>query len=114
MLPTARWCSPTSAFSVTNPSSTAPLNASIVLYDFAGDLLATVPLPTLAPLAAVGYLLIGRTPGDPIGLIPFETLLPSGTDSIFHGVYGVQADGPVVFLSQEYYGNSMLNAYIVH
>jgi hypothetical protein len=112
--PNGAFVQPFTAFSVTNPSATSTLNASIVLYDFAGDLLATVPLPTLAPLAAVGYLLVGQSPGDPLGLIPFDTLLPSGADSIFHGVYGVQANGPVVFLSQEYYGNSMLNAYIVH
>ena len=105
---------PFTAFSVTNPSSTSTLSASIVLYDFAGNLLATVPLPPLAPLAAAGYLLVGRNNGDPLGLMPFDTLLPSGADSIFHGVYGVQASGPVVFLSQEFYGNSMLNAFIVH
>jgi hypothetical protein len=105
---------PYTAFSVTNPSSTSTLTASILLYDFAGDLLATVPLPPLAPLAAAGYLLVGRSPTDPLGLFPFDTLLPSGPDSIFHGVYGVQANGPVVFLSQEFYGNSMLNAFIVH
>jgi hypothetical protein len=112
--PNGAFAQPFTAFSVTNPSPTSTLNASVVLYDFAGDLLATVPLPPLGPLAAAGYLLVERNPGDPLGLLPFDTLLPSGTDSIFHGVYRVQADGPVVFLSQEFYGNSMLNAFIVH
>jgi hypothetical protein len=93
---------PYTAFSVTNPSPTSSLSASVVLYDFAGNLLATVPLPALPPLGAAGYLLVGRSSGDPLGLLPFETLLPSGADSIFHGVYGIQANGPVVFLSQEF------------
>ena len=105
---------PYTAFSVSNPSATASLSATIVLYDFNGDSLASIPLPPLPPLGAAGYLLVGRTAGDPLGLLPYDTLLPSGADEIFHGVYGVQANGPVVFLSQEFYGNSMLNAFIVH
>jgi len=113
--PNGAYLQPYTAFSVTNPSSTSTLTASIVLYDFTGFPLATVPLPPIPPLGAVGYLLIGRSPGDPLGVLPFDTLLNSGADGIFHGVYGItQANGPVVFLSQEYYGNSMLNAYIVH
>jgi hypothetical protein len=105
---------PYTAFSVTNPSSTATLTSSIVLSDFSGNQLATIPLPALAPQAAVAYLLVGRSAGDSLGLLPYSTLLPAGADGAFHGVYGVQASGPVVFLSQEFYGNSMLNAYIVH
>jgi len=105
---------PYTAFSVTNPSATATLTSSIVLYDFLGNQLAAVPLPPLPPLAATAYLLVGRSAGDSLGLFPYSTLLPAGADGIFHGVYGMQANGPVVFLSQEFYGNSMLNAFIVH
>ncbi len=104
---------PYTAFSVTNPSLTANLSASIALFDLSGNKLATIPLPTLPPQGAVAYLLIGRGPGDSLGLLPYSTLLSAGADGTFHGVYGVQANGSVVFLSQEFYGNSMLNAFIV-
>jgi hypothetical protein len=104
---------PYTAFSVTNPSTGSALSTSIVLYDFLGNKLATVPLPVIPPQGAVAYLLVGRGPGDTLGLLPYGTLLPAGADGVFHGVYGVQASGPVVFLSQEFYGNSMLNAFIV-
>ena len=108
------YTTPYTAFSVTNPSSTATLTSEIVLSDFSGNQLASIPLPPLAPQAAVAYLLVGRNAGDSLGLLPYSTLLPAGADGIFHGVYGVRASGPVIFLSQEFYGNSMLNAYIVH
>ena len=105
---------PYTSFSVTNPSATSALSLTVNLYDFSGDLLASIPLPSLPPLGAAGYLLAGQNASDPLALLPWDTLLPSGADDIFHGVYGVQASGPVIFLSQEFYGTSMLNAFIIH
>jgi len=110
---------PYTSFSVTNPSSTASLTVTVNLYDFSGDLLASIPLPALPTLAAAGYLLVGRNATDTLGLLPYDTLLPSADGETFHGVYGVVgtssgAPAPVVFLSQEFYGTSMLNAYIIH
>ena len=105
---------PYTAFSVSNPSATAAVTASIAVYDANGNLTAAVTLPAIPPLGALGYLLVGRTPGDTLGLLPSSTTFAAGSDGIFHGTYGVIASsGPVIFLSQEFYGSSMLNAFIV-
>ena len=105
---------PFTAFSVSNPSLTTAVTASIAVTDANGNPVSTVPLPTIPPLGAVGYLLVGRTPGDTLGLLPSSLNLNAGADGIFRGTYGVVgATGPVIFLSQEFYGSSMLNAFIV-
>ncbi len=106
---------PFTAFSVTNPSTTASVTASIAVSDASGNVIKTVALPSLAPLSAVGFLLIGRTASDASGLLPSNTVLtPAGVDGIFHGTYSVvNSSGPVIFLSQQYYGDSMLNSFIL-
>jgi hypothetical protein len=105
---------PYTAFSVSNPSATASVTAAIGVYDANGNPVSAVTLPAIPPLGAVGYLLVGRTPGDTLGLLPSSTAFTAGSDGIFHGTYGVvSSSGPVIFLSQEFYGSSMLNAFIV-
>jgi hypothetical protein len=105
---------PFTSFSVTNPSTTASVTASIAISDATGNVVKTVPLPALPPLSAAGYLLIGRDPADLIGLLPSSTVLPAGADGIFHGTYSVvNSSGPVIFLSQQFYGDSMLNSFIL-
>jgi len=105
---------PFTVFSVTNPSTTATVTASISVYGENNNIVATVALPTLAPLGAAGFLLVGRSPGDTLGLLPSSTILPAGPDGIFHGTINVaNASGPIVFLSQEFFGDSMLNAFII-
>jgi hypothetical protein len=105
---------PFTAFSVSNPSATTSVRASIAVNYANGNPVTTVALPSIPPLGAVGYLLMGRTPGDPLGLLPANVNFTAGADGIFHGTYGVVgASGPVIFLSQEFYGSSMLNAFIV-
>ena len=63
---------------------------------------------------AAGYLVIGRTPGDPLGLFASNTLLPAGTDGIFHGTMVVNMSGTNVTLAHEFNGNSMLNLLVFH
>lgn len=105
---------PFTSFSVTNPSTTASVTASIAISDASGNLIKTVALPSLPPLGAAGYLLIGRTASDALGLLPSSTVLPAGSDGIFHGTYSVvNSSGPVIFLSQQFYGDSMLNSFIL-
>jgi hypothetical protein len=105
---------PFTVFSVTNPSTTTTVTASVGVSDANGNPVSTVLLPPIPPLGAVGYLLVGRNSGDTLGLLPSGITLPAGPDGIFHGSYGVVAStGPVVFLSQEFYGSSMLNAFIL-
>lgn len=105
---------PFTSFSVTNPSTTASVTASIAISDSSGSVIKTVVLPSLPPMGAAGYLLIGRTASDTLGLLPSSTVLPAGADGIFHGTYSVvNSSGPVIFLSQQFYGDSMLNSFIL-
>lgn len=105
---------PYTAFSVSNPSLTTTASISMAVNDSSGNRVANVTLPPIPPQGAVGYLLVGRNSSDTLGLLPSGTTLPAGADGIFHGTYGIiSASVPVVFLSQEFYGSSMLNAFIV-
>jgi hypothetical protein len=105
---------PFTSFSVTNPSTTASVTASIAVSDASGNVIKTVVLPSLPPLSAVGYLLVGRDASDTLGLLPSSSVLPAGADGIFHGTYSVvNSSGPVIFLSQQFYGDSMLNSFIL-
>jgi hypothetical protein len=79
----------------------------------------TTPIPAIPPGGAAGYLVIGRTPGDALGLSPSSTVLPAGADGVFHGTleiatFGQTANGQLIVLLQEYNGNAMLNAFVFH
>lgn len=63
--------------------------------------------------------MIGRTPGDSLGLFPSSLVLPAGTDGIFHGslvvsMNGQTPNGQCIILAQEYNGNTMLNLSVYH
>ena len=80
---------------------------------------ATAPIPAIPPGGAAGYLVIGRAPGDPLGLFPSNTVLPAGADGVFHGTLvvgmnGLSASGQCIVLAQEYNGNTMLNLPVFH
>jgi hypothetical protein len=101
------------AFSVTNPSATQSLTGTLNLVDFNNNVIATSPIPSIPPLGASGYLLIGRSPGDTLGLFPSSTILsPTGPEGVFHGTLRVNFSSPAIFLAQEFDGISMLNIVI--
>jgi hypothetical protein len=104
---------PFDALSVTNPS-TAPISGTVTIEDSNANAIATAPIPAIPPGGAAGYLVIGRTPGDSLGLFPSSTVLPAASDGIFHGTLLVTMDGPNITLAQEYNGNAMLNLLVLH
>ncbi len=111
--------SPFDAISISNLNNTNPITGTATLQDVNGNTVATAPIPSIAPGGAAGYLVIGRTPGDSLGLFPSTTVLPAGTDGVFHGsliigMNGQIATGQCIILGQEYNGNAMLNLTAVH
>jgi hypothetical protein len=101
------------AFSVTNPSATQALTGTLYLLDFNNNVVASSPIPTIPPQGASGYLLVGRSPGDTLGLFPYSTVLsPTGPQGVFHGTMRVNFSSPAIFLAQEFDGISMLNIVI--
>jgi hypothetical protein len=106
---------PFDVLSVSNLNNSGPLTATVTLKDFKGNNIATAPVPAIPPEGAAGFLVIGRTPGDPLGLFPSSTVLPAGSDGIFHGILEVAVSGRNVnngrniVLAQEFNGNTMLN-----
>lgn len=115
----AAFTAPFDAFSISNLDNTGPVSGTVMLQDFDGNTIASAPLPSIPPGAAVGYLVMGRTPDDTLGLLPSSTVLPAGSDGIFHGVLVIQTNGvtptsQVTVLAQEYNGNAMVNLPIFH
>jgi hypothetical protein len=104
---------PFDAISLTNPSAAA-ISGTATLQDFNGNTIATATIPSIPAGGAAGYLVIGRTPGDALGLFPSSTVLPAGADGIFHGTLAVEMNGPSLVLAQEYNGNAMLNLLVLH
>jgi hypothetical protein len=103
---------PFDVFSVTNPSSTQSITGTVALYDYNDNIVATATIPSIPPLGAAGYLLIGRFAGDTLGLFPSSTSLPAAdldSQGVFHGALLATFSGPAIFLSQEFNGNAMLN-----
>lgn len=115
----AAFTAPFDAFSVTNLNNSNPITGIVTLQDFNGNNIVSAPIPAIPPGGAVGYLVIGRTPDDSLGLFPSDTVLPAGSDGIFHGVLLIQMNGLVPssqggILAQEYNGNAMVNLPIFH
>jgi hypothetical protein len=99
--------------------NTAPIAGTATLQDANGNNIASAPIPAIPPNGAAGYLVIGRTPGDPLGLFPSSTVLPAGPDGIFHGILivsmtGQTANGQLIIIAQEFNGNSMLSLPVFH
>jgi len=62
---------------------------------------------------------VGRFAGDTLGLFPSTSVLPAGSDGLFHGnlvisMTGLNAAGMNIILSQEFNGNSLLNLFVFH
>ena len=88
-----------------------------MLKDLTGATVTTAPIPSIPAGGAAGYLVIGRFPGDTLGLLPSSTVLPAGSDGVFHGILevgltGQTATGRAIVLGQEFNGNTMLNLFV--
>jgi hypothetical protein len=105
---------PFDEFSVTNIGNTGPITGSVTIQDNNGNTVATAQIPAIPIAGAAGFLVIGRTPGDPLGLFPSSTVLPAGADGIFHGILVVTMTGRNVVTAQELFGNAMLNLLVFH
>lgn len=110
---------PFDAISVSNINNTQPITGTVMIQDVNSKTIATANIPAIPAGGAAGYLLIGRTPGDSLGLFPSSTVLPADPTGIFHGnlvvsTTGQTASGFTIVLAQEYNGNSMLNLLVGH
>jgi len=110
---------PFDAISVSNLNNANSISGTLTIQDVNANTVATAPIPSIPPGGAAGYLVIGRSPGDTLGLFPSSTVLPAGTDGIFHGTLlvsmdGLTVDGQCIVLAQEYNGNTMLNLPVFH
>ena len=110
---------PYEGISISNLNNPNSVTGTATIKDSGGAPVATASIPAIPPGGAVGYLVIGRTPGDPLGLFPSSTVLPAGPDGVFHGTleiatFGQTANGQLIVLLQEYNGNAMLNAFVFH
>jgi hypothetical protein len=83
-------------------------------WHFEDVIIGPINIPAIPVNGAAGYLVVGRTPGDPLGLFPSSTVLPSLNDGNFHGTMIVNMSGPNITLAQEFNGNAMLNLLVVH
>jgi hypothetical protein len=110
---------PFDAVSISNVNNSNPITGTATLQDMNGNAVATSTIPAIPPGGSAGFLVIGRTPGDPAGLFPSSTVLPATPDGIFHGTLilgmtGLSATGFNIVAAQEYNGNAMLNLPIFH
>ena len=110
---------PFAVLSVTNLNSPGPITGTVSLQDLKHNTIVKATLPGIPPQGAAGFLVIGRTPGDPLGLFPSNTVLPAGNDGIFHGnlviqMTGLTQNGFNIVRAQEYNGNSMMNLQVIH
>jgi hypothetical protein len=104
---------PFDAISITNQSN-APITGTVTLVNADGSVVGPVNIPAIPVNGAAGYLVIGRTPGDALGLFPSSTVLPMLNDGNLHGTMIVNMSGPNIVLAQEYNGNAMLNLLVSH
>jgi len=110
---------PFTTLSISNLSNPNPLSGTIKLMDFDGSTIAATPLPSIPAGGAAGYLLVGRSPDDTLGLFPSSLVLPAGKDGVFHGMLEISVSGLVptgqnIILATEYNGNSMVNLPVFH
>ena len=110
---------PFDALSISNLDNSAPISGAIDIQDLNGNVIATATVPPIAPSGAAGFLIIGQSPGDTLGLFPSSTVLPPSPDGIFHGTLIIRLNGLVptgqcIVLAQEYNGNSMVNLPVYH
>jgi hypothetical protein len=110
---------PFDVLSVSNFNNPSPISGSATLQDNNGNTIAMAPIAPIPPGGAAGFLVIGRTPGDPLALFDSSIVLPAGPDGIFHGTLVVGMNGLIpaglnVVLAQEFNGNSMLNLFVFH
>lgn len=105
---------PFDVLSVSNINNPNPTNGTATLQDSSGNTIFTAPIPPIPPGGAAGFLVIGRFPGDPIGLFQSTTVLPAHPDGLFHGILvigmnGLSPTGFNIVLAQEFNGNAFLN-----
>jgi hypothetical protein len=110
---------PYAGISISNLNNPNPVTGTATLKSSGGNVVATAPIPAIPPGGAAGYLVIGRTPGDPLGLFPSSLVLPADSQGVFHGTLeiatsGQTVNGQLIILLQEYNGNAMLNAFVFH
>jgi hypothetical protein len=110
---------PFATISISNLDNPNAISGTATLQDFSGNAIAKANIPAIAPGGAAGYLLIGRSPGDTLGLFSSDTVLPASPDGLFHGMLlismnGLTPAGQCIVLSQEYNGNSMVNLPVFH
>jgi hypothetical protein len=111
---TGGFTQPFDEFSVTNESGNGPITGSVTIEDSNGSPLVTASIQPIPAGGAAGFLLIGRTPGDALGLLPSTTVLPAGPDGLFHGILVVTMSGSNIVTAQELYGNAFLNLLVFH
>lgn len=106
---------PFDVLSVSNFNNPAPITGTVTLQDYHGhNILPPAPLPAIPADGAAGFLLIGIPGNSTAALFPSSTVLPAGSDGIFHGVLvvglnGLTQTGVSIVLAQEFNGNTMLN-----
>jgi hypothetical protein len=110
---------PFDAISISNLNNPNPISGTLTVKDKNGNPVASAPIPLIPSGGALGRLVIGRFPGDTLGLLPSTTVLPAAADGIFRGTLEVATTGQVlggmcIVLAQEYYGNTMLNMFVYH
>jgi hypothetical protein len=110
---------PFTTLSISNLNNPNPISGTVKLTDFGGNTIAAMPLPSIPAGGAAGYLLMGRSAGDTLGLFPSSLALPAGKDGVFHGMLeisltGLTPTGQNIILATEYNGNSMVNLPVFH
>jgi len=110
---------PHDVLSISNFGIPTSISGTATLLDTDGHTVATATIPAIPANGAAGFLVAGRFAGDTLGLFPSTSVLPAGSDGLFHGnlvisMTGLNAAGMNIILSQEFNGNSLLNLFVFH
>src|SRR5439155_17103212 len=94
---------PFDVVSISNLNNPNSISGTATIKDERGNIIATAQIAAIPPGGAAGYLVIGRNPGDPLGLFPSSLVLPAGLDGVFHGILeigmtGLTANGRCIVL----------------